>query len=209
MTPSDAMREELESAIGALEAQRSVLGEAVVGPALAALRRQLERLASMPLDAELPQEERKNVTVMFADVSGFSDLARVRDPEETRALINACFDRIVPVVTAHGGTVDKFLGDAVLALFGAPVAHEDDPERALRAALDMQGALTEFNRDEGTTLQLHFGVNTGRVVTGGVGAGQRQEYSVIGRAVNVAASGQGCRPAPCFDRSDRSRSRWA
>jgi adenylate cyclase len=130
--------------------------------------------------------EFKRVTVMFADLSGFTALAEHLDPEEIHALINACFDELVPIIDRYGGTVDKFLGDAVLALFGAPVAHENDPERALRAALEMVAALSAFNERHGTDLGLHFGINTGRVVAGRVGSRDRQDYSVMGDAVNVA-----------------------
>ena len=85
--------------------------------------------------------ERKLVTVLFADVAGFTTLAETLDPEPLRDLINACFGRLVPCVERYGGTVDKFIGDEIMALFGAPVAHDNDPERAVRAALDMRDAL--------------------------------------------------------------------
>ncbi|MFN2432848.1 MAG: adenylate/guanylate cyclase domain-containing protein, partial [Gemmatimonadota bacterium] len=135
----DATRHQLETAISGLESQRAALGGHVVDPALRALREQLARLDAPGAGAgarELFQEERKNVTVMFADLSGFTALAAGLDPEAARDLVNACFDRLVPVIESYGGTVDKFVGDAVVALFGAPVAHENDPERALRAALE-------------------------------------------------------------------------
>ena len=104
-----------------------------------------------------------------------------------RDLITACFDRLVPCIHRYGGTVDKFVGDEVMALFGAPHAHENDPERALRAALEMRQALETFNRERKVPLSVHFGVNTGLVYAGGVGGGGRQDYSVMGDAVNVAA----------------------
>ncbi len=81
------------------------------------------------------------VTVLFADVVGFTGLAEHRDPEQVKRLIDRCMNRLVGDITAFGGTVDKILGDGVLALFGAPVAHEDDAERAVRAALRMQAAI--------------------------------------------------------------------
>ena len=131
--------------------------------------------------------ERKLVTVLFADVAGFTTLAETLDPEPLRDLINACFGRLVPCVERYGGTVDKFIGDEIMALFGAPVAHDNDPERAVRAALDMREALQAFNAERGTALQAHFGLNTGLVLAGAVGAGGRSEYSVMGDAVNVAS----------------------
>src|SRR5687767_11094411 len=99
--------------------------------------------------------ERKLVTVMFGDISGFTALAEKMDPELLSDLINACFEHLVPVVTKYGGTVDKFIGDEIMALFGAPVAHEDDPERALRAALEMMDAMAAFNVAHAIDLGIH------------------------------------------------------
>ncbi len=138
-------------------------------------------------DAHAADAERKLVTVLFADVAGFTTLAETLDPEPLRDLINACFGRLVPCVERYGGTVDKFIGDEIMALFGAPVAHDNDPERAVRAALDMREALQAFNAERGTALQAHIGLNTGLVLAGAVGAGSRTEYSVMGDAVNVAS----------------------
>lgn len=183
---------EIREAMARLEAQRAVLGDEAVDLALAALGRQLQpppdasSTGALPADARA-EGERKLVTVMFADVSGFTQLASDLDPEEVRNLMNRCFDHLVPAVARYEGTVDKFVGDAIVALFGAPVAHEDDPVRALLAARDMQAALMEFNRLQGMDLTLHFGINTGPVVAGHVGALDRQDYSVMGDAVNIAA----------------------
>ncbi len=175
-------RESLEQAIALLEAQRAALGDAVADAALTPLRAQLAALDAAPL-----RGERKFVTVMFADIAGFTALAETLDPEAARDLMNACFDRLTPVIQEYGGAVDKFMGDGVMALFGAPVAHENDPERALRAALAMRAALAAFNAERELELALHFGINTGLVVAGGLGAQGRQEYSVMGDTVNVAA----------------------
>jgi len=176
---------QLESAIIALEAQRSVLGDVVVELSLAALRQQLAELRVSP--APSLKGERRLVTVMFADISGFTALADTLDPEAVRDLINACFEILVPIVEKYGGTVDKFIGDEIMALFGAPVTHENDPERALRAALEMMDALAEFNAERATTLGLHFGINSGLVIAGGIGVRGQQEYSVMGDAVNLAS----------------------
>jgi class 3 adenylate cyclase len=127
------------------------------------------------------------VTVMFADLSGFTALAENMDPERVRSLMNACFDHLVPIIEKYEGVIDKFIGDEIMALFGAPVAHEDDPARALCAALDMMGALERFNTEHSTNLGLHVGVNTGLAVAGGIGSRGRQQYSVIGDAVNLAS----------------------
>jgi class 3 adenylate cyclase/predicted ATPase len=131
--------------------------------------------------------ERKQVTVLFADISGFTALAETLDPEDVRQVMNACFAQLVPVVETYGGTIDKFIGDEIMALFGAPMAHDNDAERAVRAALAMQEALIAFNRAQGTTLGLHCGLNTGLVIAGGIGTQARQDYSVMGDAVNLAA----------------------
>ena len=135
---------------------------------------------------DLP-EERKLITIMFADIAGFTGLAATMDPEQVRDLMNACFEQLVPVVTRYGGVVDKFIGDGIMVLFGAPLAHENDPERALFAALKMQESIAAFNAAHGTNLGAHFGINTGLVIAGGVGAPGRKDYSVMGDAVNMAA----------------------
>jgi adenylate cyclase len=109
---------------------------------------------------DLPAE-RKLITVMFADIAGFTRLAETIDPEQARDLMNACFELLVPSVIQYGGTVDKFIGDEIMALFGAPIAHENDPERALRAALSMKEAIVAFNKARGLHLEAHFGINRG------------------------------------------------
>ena len=176
---------QLEQAIAHLENQRTVLGDAVVDASIAALKKQLTDMKAGPKPAE--SGERKLVTVMFADISGFTALSEKMDPEAVRDLMNRCFDRLVPCIQRYDGTIDKFIGDEVMALFGAPVAHENDPERALRAALEMQAALAKFNTEHKTQLGIHFGINTGLVLAGGIGSSGQQEYSVMGDAVNLAA----------------------
>src|SRR5437868_5477566 len=175
--------EKLSAAIASLESQRQILGDAVVDPAIKALREQLTQLKATSSSTE----ERKLVTIVFTDVSGFTALSEKLDPEKVRELINACFDWLVPVVQKYDGTIDKFIGDEIMAVFGAPVAHEDDAERALRAALDMMDAIVAFNHANGTELGLHIGINTGLVVAGEIGGRDRRDYSVMGNAVNLAA----------------------
>jgi class 3 adenylate cyclase len=178
---------QLEKAIAHMETQRAILGDAVVDASIAALREKLAALADTEAPVERLAGERRSVSVMFADISGFTALAETMDPEAVRDLMNACFERLVPVVEKYEGVVDKFIGDEVMALFGAPAAHENDPERALRAALEMMEALANFNAEQGTDLRLHFGINTGLVIAGGIGTHERREYSVMGDAVNLAA----------------------
>jgi len=133
------------------------------------------------------EAERRFVTVLFADLSGFTALSETKDPETVRELVNACFDRLVPVIESHEGVVDQFVGDAIVALFGAPIAHEDDPARACRAALEMMPALAAVNAERRLDLGLHIGINSGMVLAGGIGSRGRQQYSVLGDAVNLAS----------------------
>ncbi len=137
-------------------------------------------------EAELP-EERRQVTVLFADLSGYTAVAEKLDPEAVKQLVDRCLRRLGTEVERFGGTVDKYIGDNVMAIFGAPVAHEDDAERAIRAALGMQAAMTEINEevgaDHGVGFELRVGLNTGEVLAGAVG----DRYTVTGDTVNVAA----------------------
>ena len=112
---------------------------------------------------EPPPEERRQVTVLFADLSGYTAVAERMDPEAVKALVDRALMRLGREVEGHGGTVDKYIGDNVMAIFGAPVAHEDDAERAVRAGLGMQRAMEEVNDDlpEGVHFDLRVGVNTG------------------------------------------------
>ena len=137
------------------------------------------------------QEERRVVTVLFADIVGFTALSERLDPEEVRELIATTHGKLVEAVTLYGGTVDKFIGDAIMALFGAPVAHGDDPVRAIHAALAMCQAMEALGQasdgSQNPQLQLRIGVNTGEVVAGSRDVGGYREYSVFGDVVNTAA----------------------
>src|SRR5208282_3900877 len=132
-------------------------------------------------------EERRTVTVLFADLSGYTAVAERLDPEAVKALVDRCLGRLAEEVESVGGRVDKYMGDNVMAIFGAPVAHEDDPERAVRAAVGMQEAMGELNQrllaEYGVEFQLCVGINTGEVLAGKVG----DAYTVIGDGVNVAS----------------------
>src|SRR5438067_1627081 len=180
-------RQHLEQAAAGLEAQRAVLGDLVVDSALEALRRQLAELGPSTDGGDRLAGERKLITVMFADISRYTALADTIDPERARELLNDCFEHLVPMVEKYGGTTDKFVGDEIVALFGAPIAHENDAERACAAALEMMAALADFNQRKKADLGLHFGINTGHVVAGDVGTSYRHDYSVMGHAVNLAA----------------------
>src|SRR5213076_1915645 len=106
-----------------------------------------------PFEEEAAREERKVVTVLFADLVGFTSRAEQMDPEDVRALLTPYHQRLRSELERFGGTVEKFIGDAVVALFGAPVAHEDDPERAVRAAIAIREAIVELNEAD-STLEL-------------------------------------------------------
>ena len=136
------------------------------------------------------EANRRTITVLFADLSGFTAMSERLDPEVMQTLQNGLFEELTAAVQSFGGFVDKFIGDALLALFGAPAAHEDDPERAVRAALDMIDRTARLSERAkayaGSPLLLHVGINTGHVVAGGLGAGVAKSYSVTGDTVNTA-----------------------
>ena len=135
--------------------------------------------------------ERKPVTALFADVVGSTTLAEQMDPEDWTAMMNELFELMSGAVFRYEGTIAQLQGDAMLAFFGAPVAHEDDPERAVFAALDMLAATDEFARQlkatQGIDLRIRAGINSGPVMVGNVGSDLRYEYTALGDAVNVAA----------------------
>ncbi|GEM_PF-347327 len=147
---------------------------------------------SYPTPAEESAEQRRIVTVLFADLTGSTSLADGADPEEVRELLRSFFIAMTRVIHRHGGSVEKYIGDAVMAIFGMPIAHEDDPVRAIRAALDMQATLRVFNADRraedpnSPELAMRIGINTGEVVAAG-DAGEGDDFLITGDAVNVAS----------------------
>lgn len=136
-------------------------------------------------DLRLRGDERRVVTVLFADLVGYTSLSETRDPEQVKNLVDTCFERLVADIDAFGGRVDKIVGDAIVALFGAPVAHEDDAERAVRAALRMQHTLARASGELGVAVQMRIGVNTGEVLVGALRAGG--DYTAMGDVVNTAS----------------------
>lgn len=135
-------------------------------------------------------ENRKNVAVVFADVSGFTALSEKLDPEEVRELINDCFDYITRPVYELEGTIDKYIGDCVMILFGAKYIHSDDAKRAVICAMRMMNLIREFSLErlssQGLSLDLSIGINYGLVVTGSVGNTFDRDYTVMGDIVNTA-----------------------
>ena len=215
---------QLRAAIAAQEAMRPQLGDATVELSLKPLRDLLDSLlASEPIEqpqdasrdellqrlqSYIPKQlaekirasghvegERRQVTVVFADISGFTALSEHLDPEEVASFSNDCMKELVAAVYEYEGMVDKFIGDCIMAVFGAPVALEDDAERALRATLSMRERLEAFNHrwiDKlKEPLSLHIGINTGTVIAGNVGSDLRMSYTVMGDTVNVASRLEG------------------
>lgn len=144
-----------------------------------------------PLEALAQAGDRRIVTILFTDVSGFTSMSEKLDPQTVTALVNRFFTVLTRPIYRYGGVVDKYIGDAIMALFGAPLSHEDDPERAMAAAWEMKLAAEEFAANleakSGIRLKVRIGLNTGLVVAGGVGTEQKRDYTVLGDAVNVAA----------------------
>jgi class 3 adenylate cyclase/tetratricopeptide (TPR) repeat protein len=196
----------LEKAMSVIGGQRTLLGDSVVDVTLAALRTKQAALGmeTTVLTSNRPTQ-RKQLTILFAHVSGFTGAAQAMPDTRMLNVINLLWRRLDGAITSHGGMVDKHMGDAVMGLFGVPVAAEDDPKRAVRAALAMRKALNDFVAEmrvdfeleaetvpEATAvlaaldaLRLQVGINTGPVLVGEIGTGD--EYSVIGDPVNVAS----------------------
>ena len=134
---------------------------------------------------------KRRVAILFSDIRGFTSLSERMSPDEIARLLTGYFTEMVEIVFEHGGTLDKFIGDALMALWGAPLAREDDADRAMQAALAMQRRLELLNReadgDGRPTLGIGIGIDVGDVFAGNIGSERRLEYTVIGDAVNTAA----------------------
>jgi class 3 adenylate cyclase len=135
--------------------------------------------------------ERKQVTVLFADLKGSMELLADRDPEEARRLLDPVLERMMAAVHRYEGTVNQVMGDGIMALFGAPIAHEDHAVRACYAALAMQAALRHYNeavrRSHGIAVQIRIGLNSGEVVVRAIGNDLHMDYSAIGQTTHLAA----------------------
>ncbi len=137
------------------------------------------------------KNERRDVAILFADVSGFTSMCESMDPEDVFTLMNEVFTGLGKAISDQGGHIDKYIGDNVMALFGAPIAHEDDPSRACMAALNMQRFLQDFaiklQKKTGVLLKMRIGINCGLVLAGSIGSEVKREYSVLGDNVNLAS----------------------
>jgi class 3 adenylate cyclase len=150
-------------------------------------RRSLDRVV---IESRIDDAERKQVTVLFADVNGSMDLAEQQDPEEWRKIMQRFFSILADAVTEYEGTVDKFTGDGIMAVFGAPVAHEDHAQRACYAGLRMLEDISEYaaelRRGSGLNFSARIGINSGEVVAGAIGEGTDGDYTAIGHTVGLA-----------------------
>lgn len=177
--------EALRKAISALEAQRATLGDAVVDAAIAALRRQF---AGAPPPS---RKERKQVTILFADLVGFTTLAERMDPEEVHEVLGAYFNLWKTAISRHGGVVEKFIGDAIVVVFGLPLAREDTPRQAVHTALEVREELKRLNRTlkrrHGFHLAMRVGIHSGSVLVYYEEYAGKTTFTVIGDAVNLAA----------------------
>ena len=146
------------------------------------------RLASAPARPRTPAAgERRQVTVLFCDLVGYTRLSQQLDAEEVHAVLERFFARVDGIVESFGGSVDKHIGDCVMAVFGAPVAHGNDPERAARAALAIRDAMPDLGAKIGRPVAVHVGLASGQVVASGTGSEAHRAYTVTGDSVNLAS----------------------
>jgi adenylate cyclase len=165
----------------------------------ALVRSNFERYFAPNIAAEIAQQdtvvplggERRPITILFSDIRGFTSIAESMSPDAIARLLTEYFSEMVEIIFEHGGTLDKFVGDAVMALWGAPIAHADDADRALRAAVAMQAGVARLNEQWAQAgrqeIGVGIGINYGEVFAGNIGSHRRLEYTVIGDAVNVAS----------------------
>src|SRR6185436_15188154 len=154
---------------------------------LEAIARLGEAGPSAAATARPNQAERRQVVVLFADICGFTELSETVGAEAARRIVEAFLSRADAIIAEHGGTVDKHLGDATMALFGAPVAHDDDALRAVAAADALQQAMPALSAELGRPIATHVGIAMGDVVAGDLGSAQRRDYTVLGETVNLAS----------------------
>jgi len=179
---------ELKAAIESLERQRAELGDTATDTAIRGIRSQLSGLESQLSD----DEQRRQITVLFADIVGFTRFSESLDPEDVREILSAYVSMWNRTLEKHGGIAEKYIGDAVMAVFGIPIAHEDDPQRSVRAALDMQRLMQEFNNQHVLAksieeLNIRIGIHTGQVVARVDVARSLNDLTIVGDTVNTAS----------------------
>jgi len=151
--------------------------------------------SAAPVKGAAGSSERRPITVLFADIAGSTAIAEHMDPEDWTAIVSQAFARMNGTIERFGGTIARLMGDGVLAFFGAPVAHEDDPERAVRCGIEMARTIDELGSSQnGGGIRVRVGINTGPVVVGMVGTESAHEYTAMGDAVNIAARVQTLAP---------------
>jgi len=173
--------EQLKQTMATLESQRALLGDVVVENALAALRQQIATLETQALGT--PTEERRIVTILFADIVGSTTLAEKLDPEDWRQIVASIHTMVGLAIQRYNGTVVQYLGDGVLAMFGAQTPSEHDPEDAIRAALTIQADPLHATHK----IQMRIGIHTGMIVVGEMGSEAKREFTGTGDAMNLAA----------------------
>jgi adenylate cyclase len=150
----------------------------------------VEKILANPNEIHLGGEN-QTVTILFSDIRGFTPMAEHMEPHAVVELLNEYFSEMTDLIFESGGTLDKYLGDGIMAVYGAPIAKPDDALRATRTAMEMQRALAALNRDwerrGQQPLRMGVGVNTGQVTAGNIGSAKRMDYTVIGDAVNLAS----------------------
>jgi adenylate cyclase len=184
------------SGLAAIGIRNSRYAEQVRREAL--VRSNFERYFAPNIAAEIAQQDtivplggdRRPITILFSDIRGFTSMAESMGPDAIAQLLTEYFSEMVEIIFEHGGTLDKFVGDAIMALWGAPIAHADDPDRALRAGMAMQRGVSRLNERWALAgrpeIGVGIGINYGEVFAGNIGSHRRLEYTVIGDAVNVA-----------------------
>ena len=133
--------------------------------------------------------QEREVTVLFSDIVGFTAMSQKMRPQNVAKLLNEYFTEMLDIIFAYDGTLDKYIGDCIMVVFGAPIDQSDHADRAVKTAIKMRDRLHEFNqgRSDGIQLKAHIGINSGKVMAGDIGSFKRKEYTVIGDAVNIAA----------------------